>query len=125
MITGVVNADREAILQIVVRDSNGQAHSHDAMVDTGYIGWLTLPPDIIAALGLTWRERGGALLADGNPTLFDVYDAAIIWDGQLLTIPVDEMDADPLVGMSLMYGYELVMPILDGATFTLRLITTL
>jgi hypothetical protein len=38
-------------------------------------------------------------------------------------VPVYEMDADPLVGMSLMYGYELVLPILDGATFTLRRIT--
>jgi hypothetical protein len=33
------------------------------------------------------------------------------------------MDAEPLVGMSLMYGYELVLPVLDGATFTLRSIT--
>ncbi len=30
------------------------------------------------------------------------------------------MGAEPLVGMALMYGYELVLPILDGATFTLR-----
>src|SRR5438128_2473380 len=120
MITGVVNADREAVIQVIVRDANGQDHQYEAVVDTGYTGWLTLPPNVVAALGLTWRERGGATLADGSQALFDVYDATVVWDGQPITIPVDVIDADPLVGMSLMYGYELVMPILDGAIFTLR-----
>ncbi len=120
MITGVVNADREPILQVLVRDANGQEQRYEAVTDTGYTGWLTLPPSIIAALGLSWRERGGATLADGSRVLFDVYNATVLWDGQPVIIPVDAVDADPLVGMSLMYGYKLVMPILDGATFTLE-----
>src|SRR5206468_2028208 len=108
MITGVVNADREAVIpvivrdangQVIVRDANGQDHQHEAVVDTGYTGWLTLPPNVVAALGLTWRERGGATLADGSQALFDVYDAIVVWDGQPITIPVDAIDADPLVGM--------------------------
>jgi hypothetical protein len=36
-----------------------------------------------------------------------------------MAVPVDEADAEPLVGMSLMYGYKLEMPIVDGATFSL------
>jgi clan AA aspartic protease len=120
VITGVVNADREPILEVCVRDASGQDHQYEAVVDTGYTGWLTLPPDVIAASGLTWRERGGATLADGSQVFFDVYNAIVVWDGQPITIPVDEVDADPLVGMSLMYGYELLLPVLDGATFTLR-----
>lgn len=40
--------------------------------------------------------------------------------GQTRLIPIYEMDAEPLAGMSLMYGYELVLPVLDGATFILR-----
>jgi len=124
MITGVVTASREPITHIIVRDVNGQEHQYEAVVDTGYTGWLTLPPDVVAALGLSWRERGGAILADGNQALFDVYNAIVVWDGQPITIPVDEVDSDSLVGMSLMYGYELLMPILDGATFSLRRIAT-
>lgn len=77
-------------------------------------------PNVVTALGLIWRERGGATLADGSQALFDVYNATVVWDGQPITLPVDEVDADPLIGMSLMYGYELVLPILDGATFTLQ-----
>lgn len=119
-----MNAGREPIIQIVVRAASGLEHQYEAVVDTGYTGWLTLPPDVVAALGLSWRERGGAILADGNQALFDVYNATVVWDGQPITIPIDEVDSDSLVGMSLMYGYELLMPILDGATFTLGRITT-
>ena len=118
--TGIVTADREAILEVPVLDVSGQERKYPSVVDTGYTGWLTLPPDVIAALGLTWRERGGAMLADGSYASFDVYNATVIWDGQPIAIPVDEVDSDPLVGMSLMYGYELVLPVLDGATFMLR-----
>lgn len=124
MIVGVVTVDREPVLQIIVHDSNGQDHPQKAIVDTGYTGWLTLPPNVIIALGLPWRDRGSATLADGSQTLFDVYSATVVWDGQPITIPVDEVDSDPLVGMSLMYGYERVMPIVDGATFILRRLAT-
>lgn len=120
MITGNVNANREAILRLAVLDANGQEHERDAVVDTGFDGWLSLPPDFIAALGLPWQRFGRALLADGRETVFDIYEATILWDGQPRTISIYEMDADALVGMSLMYGYELVLPVLDGATFTLR-----
>jgi len=75
MITGIVNADREPIIQIKIRDANGQEHQRDAVVDTGYTGWLTLPPDVVGTLGLTWRDRGGGILADGSEALFDVYSA--------------------------------------------------
>ncbi len=102
--TGIVTTDREAILEVSVLDVGGQEQKYPSVVDTGFTGWLTLPPDVIAALGLTWRERGGAMLADGSHTFFDVYNATVIWDGQPVTIPVDEVDSDPLLGMSLMYG---------------------
>jgi hypothetical protein len=33
---------------------------------------------------------------------------------------VDEVDAAPLLGMALMYGYELIVQNVDGGTATLR-----
>jgi clan AA aspartic protease len=123
MMTGIVTARREAILRLTLHDANGQEHACDSVVDTGYNGTLTLPPSVIAALGLHWHRAGRAVLADGSESRFNVYKGVVLWDGQLVTIRIDEMDADSLMGMSLMYGYELLMPILDGATFTLRLIT--
>lgn len=120
MITGTVNANLEPRIRISVQDINGQEHQWDAVVDTGFNGWLTLPPDLILRLGLCWQRLGTAILADGSQTLFDVYEASVIWDGRLVTIPVDEADSEPLVGMSLMDGYELTIQAIDGGAITLR-----
>lgn len=123
MMTGIVTAQREAILRLTVYGADGQEHAFDSVVDTGYNGTLTLPPNVIAALGLHWHRGGRAILADGSESSFNVYKGVVLWDDQPVTIRIDAMDADSLVGMSLMYGYELVLPVLDGATFTLRRIT--
>ena len=61
MITGTVNANREAILRLAVRNTNGQEHERDAVVDTGFDGWLSLPPDFILALGLQRQRSGRAI----------------------------------------------------------------
>lgn len=114
MITGTVNADREPIIRIIVRDASGQEHEYSAVVDTGFTGWLTLPPDVITALGPSWREWGAAILADGSQISFNVYDVPVVWDGQLITIPTDEADAEPLVGMHLMQGYSIFIEDVDG-----------
>ena len=124
MISGTVTAAREAVLVISAYDANGQVQYIVSIVDTGFTGWLTLPPDRIAALGLTRKRSAHAVLADGSTILTNVYEALIEWDGQIITVAVAEVDADPLVGMSLMYGYELVMPIVDGGIFTLRRMNT-
>lgn len=102
MMTGIVTAHREAILNITLQDVNGQEHSYPTVVDTGYTGTLTLPPDTITALGLRWHRAGRAILADGSESKFNVYKGVVLWDGQPVTIRIDEMDADPLVGMALM-----------------------
>ncbi|RUT00521.1 hypothetical protein DSM106972_072920 [Dulcicalothrix desertica PCC 7102] len=114
MIIGKVNADYEPIIRVEIHGSNGRIDEQDAVIDTGFDGWLSLPPNIITALGLNWKRRGRALLADGSESIFDMYEATVVWDGQLLTIPIDEADSDPLVGMSLMEGYELNIQVIDG-----------
>lgn len=120
MITGIVTASREAVLRLTLYDANDQPQEFEAVVDTGFNGNLTLPPHMIARLGLPWQRLVRAILADGSEIVTAVYEANLLWDGQRVTISVSEANADPLVGMSLMYGYELVLPIVDGAAFTLR-----
>ena len=55
MITGIVSADYEPIIRLTLQDSNGQEHEREAVVDTGFTGWLTLPPNVIAGLGFSWN----------------------------------------------------------------------
>jgi clan AA aspartic protease len=107
MILGNVNANREAIIQLAVLGENGQRQGIEAVIDTGYTGFLTLPPTIITALSLTWYTRQEGILGDGSVCMFDVYEASIIWDGQVKAIEVNEAETHPLVGMGLLEGYEL------------------
>jgi predicted aspartyl protease len=45
MIAGIVNADFEAIISLSICDSDGKIHTHEAIVDTSFNGWLSLPSD--------------------------------------------------------------------------------
>ena len=105
MIAGIVNAEFEPIILLSVCGSDGKVYTQEAIIDTGFNGWLSLPPDLIAQLNLRWKRRGRAVLGDGSECVFNIYEAVLIWDGDLLTIPIDEADLEPLVGMSLMRGY--------------------
>jgi clan AA aspartic protease len=109
MITGVVTADREAVVRLTVRGPERQELTIEAVIDTGFDGWLSLPPNSIARLRLPWRQRGRAILADGSESVFDIYEGTAIWDRQPRRIPVDEAETAPLVGMSLLWEHELVI----------------
>ena len=54
------------------------------------------------------------MLADGSDSVFDIYEATATWDGKPRRIAVDEAECDPLVGMSLLYGCELSIQVVDG-----------
>jgi clan AA aspartic protease len=113
MITGIVNADFEAIISLAISDSDGKIYTQDAIIDTGFNGWLSLPPDLIDQLNLKWKRRGRAILGDGSECIFNVYEAVVVWDGDYLTIPIDEADSEPLVGMSLMENYQLTVQVFE------------
>jgi len=104
MIVGAVNNFREAVIRLLVHGPGGQNQQIEAVVDTGFNGSLSLPAALIALLGLPFRRRGRAVLADGSGIIFDIYEATVMWDGQPRRVAVDEADTDPLVGMGLLYG---------------------
>ena len=82
-----------------------------------------LPSSLVVRLGLTWRQRGRALLADGRESVFDIYEATVNWDGEARRIHVDEAETAPLVGMSLLEGYELTLQAKPGGNVTIRAVS--
>ena len=105
MIIGIMQK-REARVRLMVRGVRQRQQEIDAIVDSGYTGWLTLPPSVISSLDLRWQTLGRGVLADGSVTSFDVYRAKVVWDGRIRAVFVDEFDATPLVGMAMLRGYE-------------------
>jgi clan AA aspartic protease len=119
MITGVIQAD-EARIRLKMKGLRGREQEVVAVIDTGYTGSLTLPPTIVAALGLRWRSTERFTLADGSELLLDVYVARVNWDGKWRTILAGEADTDPLVGMRLLRGHELKMQIRAGGKVSIK-----
>jgi len=119
MIEGEV-VDREARVRLTVQGARGQASEIEAVVDTGFTEFLTLPPSSIAALSLAWRSRDRAILADGSECFVDVYEAEAIWDGKKQRILVAEADADPLVGMALLSSYELKIEVRERGKVVIK-----
>ena len=120
MITGVVNAHREATIRLLLQAADGQDQEIEAILDTGFNGSLTLPPAVIAALGLPWRTRGLVILANGTEDQCDIYAAAVLWDGVPRNILVEAADTDPLVGMALLYGHDVRMQVVEGGSIIIE-----
>ena len=120
MIKGRVNAHREALVPLPVRGSQGEEHAIEAVIDTGYNGFLTLPPDLIVRLGLPFLRSSRAILGDGSTVEFDIHEAILLWNGRLQRIPVDAADVNPLLGMGLLYGHELNIEVIENGHARIR-----
>jgi clan AA aspartic protease len=123
MMIGNVNSRREAIIQFAVLGENNQRQAIKAVIDTGYTGFLTLPSAIITKLGLTWYMQEEGILGDGSLCIFNVFEATVIWDGQLKSIEINESETDPLVGMGLLEGYELNIQGFEGGLVTIKVLS--
>jgi len=78
VIVGMVNANREATVRLILRSPGGQDQEVEAIIDTGFTGFLTLPPAMVASLGLTWLGREEGVLSNGSLQVFDVYAVTVI-----------------------------------------------
>jgi clan AA aspartic protease len=119
MMQGVVNQGCEAILPVVVKN-DAITQLVDAVIDTGFSGFLTLPSDIISTLDLTWKGRDVATLGDGTSCIFDVYIAIVIWDGEHRMIDINESETAPLIRMGLLRGYDLRIQAIEGGSVTIK-----
>ncbi len=121
MMHGIVNQSCEAILPVVVKNDT-KTQLVDAVIDTGFSGFLTLPSSTITSLDLIWKGRDAATLGDGTSCIFEVYIAVVIWDGQYRTIDINESETIPLIGMQLLRGYDLRIQAIEGGSVTISLL---
>jgi clan AA aspartic protease len=125
MIQGIVNQNCEAIIRIVVANADSQKQTIDAVIDTGFTGFLTLPFSVLANLNLQAYRREAGILGDGSTCIFDVYRGLVLWDGALRRIDINESDTEPLVGMSLLYGYRMQLDAIEGGTVIVQPLSSL
>jgi clan AA aspartic protease len=125
MMQGIVDQNCEATIQLVVGNTDSQRQMVDAVIDTGFTGFLTLPLSVLTDLNLQAYRREEGILGDGSTCVFDVCRGLIIWGGELRRIDINESDTEPLVGMSLLYGYRIQLDAIKGGMVTIQALSSL
>jgi clan AA aspartic protease len=125
MMQGIVDRNCEAIIRLLVGNADSQRQTIDAVIDTGFTGFLTLPFSVLTDLNLRAYRREEGILGDGSTCIFDVYRSFILWDGELRRIDINESDTEPLVGMSLLYGYRMQLDAIEGGIVTIQALGSL
>ena len=115
-----MNAAYEAVVTLSLQGPDGQAQDIDAVVDTGYSGFLTLPTTLVTELGLPFAYIGRAFLANDDEVSFDVHDVTVLWDGQPRHIKVDATGSTPLMGMLLLERHSLSIEVESGGRVVIQ-----
>lgn len=120
VIEGVVNAAYEAVIPLMVQGPAGQVQDIEAVVDTGFTGFLSLPSGMVVDLGLPFLNASQATLADGSEVTLSVYRAAVLWDGEPRYIRAYAAAAAPLAGMRLLDNRDLSIQVRDGGRVVIQ-----
>ncbi|MDE2695112.1 MAG: clan AA aspartic protease [Chloroflexota bacterium] len=114
MIEGAVNAASQAVVVLSLRGPSGRTLEVEAVVDTGFDRFLTLPPRVVTELDLAFVGLNSVQLADGSEAALDSYAVTVLWDGRPRRVVTYVSDAAPLVGMALLAGHRLCVDVEPG-----------
>jgi len=123
MINGTVTGNREIIIQLGLLATNQSPVSIQAVVDTGFNGYLTLPLNVLNALGASAAGTRRAELGDGNLVELDVYVVRVKWHDEDRDVLSLQAEATPLVGMSLLWGSRVGFDAQDGGEVSIDAIS--
>jgi clan AA aspartic protease len=114
VILGETSDGLEILVTLTVIDRHGGPHELPAILDTGFTGHLTLPPEIIEALALPEDSSSTVTLGDGSERSLQKYAATILWEQQERPVTAYRAEGLPLIGMRLLKGMVAVLHISDG-----------
>ena len=106
MIQGHVNAGLEPMLRLNLIAPDGGRTEVEAVLDTGFDGFLSLHSQVIASLQFPLIGVRDYELGDGSLISFNVHEARIVWDGAAQLVPALDSDGDQLVGTALLRDHS-------------------
>ena len=118
MINGSV-VGLQAQVNVILRLSGRESIEIECVVDTGFAGALTLPPDIVDAFELPFIINMNANLADDSNVMTPIHQATIIWHGVERNIAVLAMGRRPLLGTSLLEDSNLDIDFYEDGIVTI------
>lgn len=108
-----VNGDLEAFVELNLRGPGGTETTR-ALLDTGFTGFLSLPPARIKSLGLGWLRFQTAETADAKSLLVPIFAAEVESNGGWRRIEVAEIESGPLMGVQLLRDNNLSIDFVEG-----------
>ena len=114
MIRGVINDSLELMVVVEISNGDGAFESVEAVLDTGFGGDLTLPPDAVERLGLKFVNRVPLTLAGDQQMEGVVYKGFVKWFGPEREIYVIAAEGQPLLGMHLLAGCKITIRVRPG-----------
>lgn len=113
MIIGRITAELEGIIGLEVNGSGAPPQQVEAVIDTGFNGYLALPNRVIGLLNLPPAGNRSATLGDGSAVILDAFLATVSWHGRDRDVLVLGAEGGAVVGMSLLHGSRLSMEVVD------------
>jgi clan AA aspartic protease len=120
MTIGSVSANNEAVVAIRLRSADGAELTIDAILDTGFSGFLTLSPNLIDQLAWPYRDSTPIVLADGTPRDVDVFEGLIRWNDAWRSIRVQASDGGTLLGMGLLRDHLVSIEVIMNGSVTVE-----
>lgn len=120
MLSGRVTADREAVVGLAVLSSEGDTAHVEAVIDTGFDGFLTLPASLIDDLSLPFLGTAGAGLGDGRRVEMDLHQASVLWNDEPRDVLVLAAEGGVLLGMAMLEGSRLTLDVEDDGAVNIE-----
>jgi clan AA aspartic protease len=114
MIEGRVTAQRQATITVRVRAIQGPSEPAEMTIDTGFTGFLALPSDLIARLGLPCLGLKTGILADGREAVLNQFEAVVDWHGERRRVTALEVRRCALLGMGLLDGSRVTFDVVEN-----------
>lgn len=114
MISGWVNSEFQAVVEVTLIGNAGQQMSIETVLDSGFQGYLVLSPDSIGSLGLQHPRRVEVVLADGQWVQLNSYIATVVWHDRPRLVVVLEAESTPLMGTFLLWGSRVILDMEEG-----------
>lgn len=94
------------MVRLVVRGPVETEREIEALLDTGFNGFLALPASLVAELALLPLGREQVTLASGKTQLTRKYEGIVRFAGTVQSVEIVQA-GEPLIGMALLWGHDL------------------
>ena len=119
MTNGWISNNWELVVPVRVLDRNEHVHRIEAHIDTGFNGLFTLPPDVIASLGLEPAQPIALTMANNATETFPTFRGILLWQDWRRVVRIIESEGAPLIGTELLWGSLLTAEMIDNGVVTI------